>query len=166
MTESTPSMQRPDPAVEAASMFPHEDGQPVLALTEEQCWQLLERVRHARLGTRIGDRIDIIPVNIAARGGRIWFRTAPGTKLLELTASPDVVVQADGVLSDQAWSVQVRGTARELTTSAEIEEAEALEFESWVPTIKQHYVVVEPTETTGRHFLFGAEPVHPTYPTD
>lgn len=167
MTEqNTPSMQRPDPAPSAASMFPHEPHEPVLVLTDEQTWGLLEHVRHGRLGTQIGGRMDIVPLNFAARDGRIWFRTAPGTKLVELTANPQVVVQADGVLSDQAWSVQVHGEARELTGADEIAFAEGLGFESWVPTQKHHYVVVEPTEVTGRHFQFGNVPEEQTSATD
>lgn len=164
--QPTPSMQHHTRPAGGGAMFPHEPHEPVVRLTAEQSWTLLEHVQHARLGTQVGGRVDIVPVNIAAREGRIWFRTAPGTKLAELSADPRVVVQADGVLSDQAWSVQVHGTAREATSSDEVAYAESLRFESWVPTPKHHYVVVEPTEVTGRHFLFGSAPLEETSPTD
>lgn len=159
MTEqNTPSMLRPDPAVGDASMFPHPDGEPVLALTDEQTWKLLRGARHARLGLAVDGRPDIVPVNIRAHEGAVYFRTAPGSKLAELTVNPEVVVQADGILSDQAWSVLLRGTARRLETEAEIAEAESLGIQPWVPTLKDFYVRIDVQSVSGRHFLFGTHP--------
>ena len=109
-----PSMMNVSRDSGSPMMFEHADGEPVLVLTEEQCWKLLERTRHARLGLAVNGEPDIVPVNVACSGGKVYFRTAPGSKLAELTINPTVVVQADGILSDQAWSVLARGTARRL----------------------------------------------------
>ena len=159
MTEQrTPSMQRPDPAVEDAAMFPHPEGEPVLTLTDEQTWKLLRGARHARLGLAVDGRPDIVPVNVRAHDGAIYFRTAPGSKLAELTVNPRVVVQADGILADQAWSVLVHGTARRLETEAEIAQAESLGIQPWVPTLKDFYVKIDVQSVSGRHFLFGTHP--------
>ncbi|MCG7423456.1 pyridoxamine 5'-phosphate oxidase family protein [Micrococcus porci] len=159
MTEhTTPSMQRPDPAVGPGSMFPHPEGEPVLKLTDEQIWKLMRGVRHARLGLAVGGEPDIVPVNVRAVDGVVWFRTAPGSKLAELTVNPRVVVQADGILSDQAWSVLLHGTARRADTAEEIAEAESMGIRPWVPTIKDFYVKVEVDSATGRHFLLGEQP--------
>ena len=167
MTEqSTPSMHRPDPAMGDASMFPHPDGEPVLALTDEQIWRLLGGVRHARLGLAVDGRPDIVPVNIRAHEGAVYFRTAPGSKLAELTVNPQVVVQADGILSDQAWSVLAHGTARRLETEAEIAEAESLGIQPWVPTLKDFYVRVDVERVSGRHFVFGTHPERNESQTD
>lgn len=156
--QHTPSMQRPDPAVGDTSMFPHPDDEPVLALTDEQIWRLLGGVRHARLGLAVGGSPDIVPVNIRTHEGAVYFRTAPGSKLAELTVNPTVVLQADGILSDQAWSVLVHGTARRLETEAEIAEAESLGIRPWVPTLKDFYVKVDVESVSGRHFVFGPHP--------
>lgn len=153
-----PSMMNVSRDSGSPMMFEHADGEPVLVLTEEQCWKLLERTRHARLGLAVNGEPDIVPVNVACSGGKIYFRTAPGSKLAELTINPTVVVQADGILSDQAWSVLARGTARRLETEAEIAHAESLSISPWVPTLKDFYVEVEISRLSGRHFAFGTHP--------
>ncbi|MGC5049022.1 pyridoxamine 5'-phosphate oxidase family protein [Micrococcus porci] len=167
MTEhTTPSMQRPDPAVGPGSMFPHPEGESVLKLTDEQIWKLMRSVRHARLGLAVDGEPDIVPVNVRAVDGVVWFRTAPGSKLAELTVNPRVVVQADGILADQAWSVLLHGTARRLETEAEIAEAESLGIEPWVPTLKDFYVRVDVQRVSGRHFVFGPHPERNEFQTD
>lgn len=97
-------------------------------------------------------------MNVRVHDGGVYFRTAPGSKLAELAVNPNVVVQADGILADQAWSVLARGTARRLETEAEVTEAEALGITPWVPTLKDYYVRVDVTRLSGRHFTFGKHP--------
>ncbi|WP_345314968.1 pyridoxamine 5'-phosphate oxidase family protein [Garicola koreensis] len=139
-------------------MFDHPHDEPILMLTEEQCWQLLERIQHGRLVGVVDGRADIFPVNVAAQDRTLVFRTAPGTKLAEVTVNENVLFETDGILPDQAWSVVVRGTAEQLQTSAERAEAEKLELRPWVPTLKDHFVRITPTEVSGRHFRFGEHP--------
>ncbi len=136
-------------------IFDHPNNDPVLVLTEGQCWKLLEATQHGRLIGSVGERIDIFPINIAVQGGSIVFRTAPGTKLAEVAINENVLIEADGILSDQAWSVVVRGTAHMLETSEEIAEAETLGLKPWVPGPKEQFVRVAPQEISGRHFAFG-----------
>jgi hypothetical protein len=68
-----------------------------------------------------------------------------------------VLFEADGILSDEAWSVVIRGKARVLK-SAELAEVEELGLKSWVPTLKDFYVEIEPTSISGRHFQLGEQP--------
>lgn len=137
-------------------MFDHPDGNPILILDDEQCWQLLEGARHGRLVVTVAGEPDIFPLNYVASRRKLFFRTAPGNKLAELTINDRVLFETDGIMSDQAWSVVLRGTARVLSNSAEIAEAEKLGLESWVPTLKDFYVEIEPASVSGRHFEFGA----------
>ena len=137
-------------------MFDHPDGDPILILDDEQCWQLLEGARHGRLVVTVAGEPDIFPVNYVTSRRKLYFRTAPGNKLAELTINDRVLFETDGILSDQAWSVVLRGTARVLSQSTEIAEAEELGLESWVPTLKDFYVEIEPGSVSGRHFEFGA----------
>lgn len=144
-------------------MFDHPHDDPILILDDEQCWRLLENTQHGRLVLVVDGEPDIFPVNFAVQhgddGGRsLIFRTAPGTKLAKATVNDRVLFETDGILSDEAWSVIVRGTAQQLEGSAEIAEAEALELQPWVPTVKDHYVRIEPAEVSGRHFRFGPHP--------
>lgn len=139
-------------------MFDHADDEPVLDLTEEQCWTLLDRIQHGRLVAVVNGRADIFPLNVASQDRTLVFRTAPGTKLAEVAVNANVLFEADGILPDQAWSVVVRGSAEQLQTSRQIEEAESLNLQPWVPTLKDHYVRITPTEVSGRHFRFGPHP--------
>ena len=137
-------------------LFEHDD--PVKVLSEEECWQLLGRTQHGRLVTVVGHEIDIVPINYRAVDGRILVRTAPGTKLAGLTISSGVAFETDAVLSGEAWSVVVKGTARVLETQDEIMLAEAAGIESWIPVPKEFYVEIRPSQIDGRHFRLGKEP--------
>jgi hypothetical protein len=48
-------------------MFDHTDGDPILVLDEEQCWQLLEGTKHGRLVVTVAGEPDIFPVNFVTR---------------------------------------------------------------------------------------------------
>lgn len=137
-------------------MFTHED--PILVLDEDQSWRLLENTRHGRIVLTAAGETDIFPINYRAHNGVLLLRTAPGTKLAELTINENVVFETDGILSEEAWSVVVKGTARVLTHSQEISHAEALNLKTWVPTLKDFYVEIKPSQISGRHFNFGEQP--------
>jgi uncharacterized protein len=139
-------------------MFDHQDGNPILQLDDEQTWKLVEGAKHGRLVVTVAGEPDIFPVNYVVGGRKLFLRTAPGDKLAELTINAKVLFETDGVLSDEAWSVVLRGTARVLDKSADIAAAEALGLKSWVPTLKDFYVEITPTSVSGRHFLFGEQP--------
>lgn len=139
-------------------MFPHVANEPILSLTDEQSWQLLENAQHGRLVVVVNGTADIFPVNYATQEGTLVFRTAPGSKLAQVAVNESVVFETDGILSDEAWSVVVRGTAERLETSAEVAKAEELDLRPWVPTLKDNYVRIVPHEISGRHFEFGAHP--------
>jgi nitroimidazol reductase NimA-like FMN-containing flavoprotein (pyridoxamine 5'-phosphate oxidase superfamily) len=139
-------------------MFEHADGNPVLELSDEQSWRLLEGTTHGRLVVSVAGEPDIFPVNYVSSNGKLYLRTAPGNKLAQLTINAAVLFEADGILSDEAWSVVLRGKARVLSNSAELAEVEELGLKSWVPTLKDFYVEIEPVTVTGRHFQLGDQP--------
>jgi uncharacterized protein len=139
-------------------MFEHADGNPVLELSDEQSWRLLEGTRHGRLVVSVAGEPDIFPVNYVSSNGKLYLRTAPGNKLAQLTINSAVLFEADGILSDEAWSVILRGKARVLSNSAELAAVEELGLKSWVPTLKDFYVEIEPDSVSGRHFQLGDQP--------
>ena len=139
-------------------MFEHADGNPILNLDDDQSWKLIEATKHGRLVVTVAGEPDIFPVNYAVSGRKLIIRTAPGNKLAELTINSKVLFETDGILSADAWSVVLRGTARALEQSADIAAAEALGLKPWVPTLKDFYVEIEPTSVSGRHFQFGEQP--------
>ena len=137
-------------------MFKHED--PILELSDEQCWKLLNNTRHGRIVLSAAGETDIFPLNYLAHDGGLLLRSAPGTKLAEITINENVVFKADGISSDEAWSVVVKGTARVLQSGQEIAEVENLGLKVWVPTLKDFYIKVEPRQISGRHFNLGEQP--------
>ena len=139
-------------------MFNHTDGNPVLELDEEQSWKLLNATKHGRLVVSVAGEPDIFPVNYLTSDRKIYLRTAPGNKLAQLTINSRVLFETDGVLSDEAWSVVLRGTARVLTNSLELAAVEELGLKTWVPTLKDFYVEIVPTSISGRHFKLGEQP--------
>ncbi|MEV0946271.1 pyridoxamine 5'-phosphate oxidase family protein [Rhodococcus sp. NPDC049939] len=132
---------------------------PITELTAEESWDLLGTEQLGRLVVSVAGRVDIFPVNYVTHAGKILFRTAEGTKLVELTIHREVAFEADHVDPKSGWSVVVHGMARQLQTSQEIAAAEELPLHSWVPTPKYNYVEITPTEISGRRLLFGPDPV-------
>jgi len=134
------------------------DDDVVRRLSEEECWQRLEGQELGRLVTRVGDTVDIFPVNFVTDGRAIVFRTAEGSKLLELTVNDEVLFEVDDHTDSDAWSVIVRGGAHRLDTLAEQERAESLGLAPWIPTLKYNFVRVDPTSVSGRAFRRTQEP--------
>ncbi|WP_144791183.1 pyridoxamine 5'-phosphate oxidase family protein [Kocuria palustris] len=124
----------------------------VTQLTDDECWDLLEESRFGRLGTRDGDEIEITPVNFIADGGKIFFRSARGSKLLRLTLYSQVAFEIDHVAGGRAWSVIVRGHARTLTAPEDLVRFERLGLRPWLDTEKLEIVEIEPYRLTGRRF--------------
>ena len=129
-------------------------------LSDEESLELLATKTFGRLVVRRKDDMDLFPLNYLVHEGEIYFRTAEGSKLFSLTLNNDVLLEADNVDGDsqEAWSVVVKGTARTLSSNAEIEAADQLPLKPWLPTLKYNYVVVSPNEISGRKFHLGDEP--------
>ncbi|MFD6727349.1 pyridoxamine 5'-phosphate oxidase family protein [Corynebacterium xerosis] len=129
-------------------------------LSDEESLELLATKTFGRLVVRRKDDMDLFPLNYLVHEGEIYFRTAEGSKLFSLTLNNDVLFEADNVDADsqEAWSVVVKGTARTLSSNAEIEAADQLPLKPWLPTLKYNYVVVSPNEISGRKFHLGDEP--------
>ncbi|GAA1744318.1 Nitroimidazol reductase NimA, pyridoxamine 5'-phosphate oxidase superfamily [Dietzia kunjamensis subsp. schimae] len=135
------------------------DANPITEFDEARSLQLLGTVSLGRLVTVSEGRADIFPVNYAlSPEGKLFFRTAEGSKLAGITVHPDVVFQVDHIEGDDAWSIVVRGTARRLDSFAEINRAEELGLKPWIPTLKYNFVEITPEKISGRGFTFGEEP--------
>lgn len=102
--------------------------------------------------------LDIFPVNYRADGTSILFRTAPGDKLTELTINENVTFEVDAYTDPIAWSVIAKGTAHALDRQSDVDQAEKLPLNSWIPTLKSVYVRITPQDLTGRRFERVPEP--------
>ena len=123
------------------------------ALSTAQCWALLRESSIGRLAVSVDGQPDIFPVNHVVDHGSIVFRTALGTKLLG-SAGRLVAFEADGydVSEATAWSVVVKGMAREIWETDEAIDALDLPLFPWHASPKPRFVRVEPVSVTGRRF--------------
>ena len=134
------------------------ENDPVEVLDRDECFELLGRNELGRLATAVGGTIDIFPVNYHFDDDGILLRTAPGTKLLELTVRDTVAFEVDGYTDEEAWSVVVHGRAHELEKQSEIDAAERAPLRPWVPTLKYRFVRIGVDTVTGRRFPRLPEP--------
>lgn len=128
-------------------------------LTQTECLTLLRATPLGRIALAAGGEVDIFPINyVLDEEDRIVFRTAPGTKLAELVIRPSVAFEIDGVIGSDIFSIVVKGQAERVEGADEIRRVEALPLKPWVPTVKEQFVRITPTWTTGRRFTPGPEP--------
>lgn len=132
---------------------------PVTVLDESRCWDLLASQEVGRLATAVQGYPEIFPVNFVLDGESIVFRTAEGSKLVELVINASVCFEVDGWTDNGGWSVVLKGSASVVPAGEELSEVEALPLRPWVPTVKTNFVRVTPTEVTGRRFQFGPDPL-------
>ena len=129
---------------------------PTRALSEDECWRLITDAPFGRIAVSAAGEVDIFPVNHRVDEGpdgkAIVFRTAPGTKLLELTIHANVAFEVDGYSDEEAYSVVLKGRARQLERESEIQRVEGLGVTPWAPEPKDRWVRVEATEVGGRTF--------------
>ena len=133
---------------------------PVRVLCDDEAWDLLSGVALGRLVTAGGGQVEIFPINFVAKDRSVLFRTAEGTKLFGAVMNDSVLFEADDHTDAGGWSVVIRGTARVLSTAADIREADRAQLVPWIPTEKLRYVRITPNDVSGRHFRFGPEPPH------
>lgn len=123
------------------------------ALGRNECEALLAAHHVGRLAVVIDDQPHIVPVNYAADGSTIVFRTADGTVLTE-AALRKVAFEVDAVdeRTRTGWSVCVHGYGREIgdAVDAESRRLSALAIETWAPGERERVFKVVPGEVTGR----------------
>ncbi|WP_405218489.1 pyridoxamine 5'-phosphate oxidase family protein [Agrococcus sp. Ld7] len=137
---------------------------PVHEISEAECLKLLSVFEFGRIAFRVGDRLEVFPINYHADGREITFRTAPGTKLAGVLLADDVVFEIDNIGVREAWSVVAHGRARRLETSSETEAAAALPIYPLIPTVKREFVRIDLTSVSGRRFHRWAEPLADSEP--
>ena len=133
-------------------------------LSDEQALRLLEETTIGRVAiSQLRDPrhdgpaddasgIDIFPVNYLVHDGAIYFRSGPGSKLMEIAANPTVVFEIDGHRGATHWSVVVHGRAERLALDHDIESSRIHELVSTHPTEMSSFVRIVPESISGRRF--------------
>ena len=135
-----------------------DDMSPIEHLSNEAAWAFLMSESVGRLAVSVGAQPDIFPLNYIGHEGSVYFRTAEGTKLLELTVNTNVAFEADGYDDTSAWSVVVIGSARAIESQPLIDTLNGLPLHPFAPTLTYVWVEITPTELRGRSFEMGPEP--------
>ena len=123
-------------------------------LSEEQCWSLLASAEVGRLAMVVSHEVDIFPVNYVVDDRSLVFRTAEGTKLVEVVISGNVAFEVDGYEPEhgRAWSVVCKGQAVRIDTFDEIYKAQELPLFPWNHSPKDQFVRIRPHSISGRRF--------------
>lgn len=128
----------------------------IVELSDNECWEILDRERFGRLAVAVHGDPDIFPVNFLVDDGKLLMHTAPGTKLTELVINAAVAVETDGREGDTAWSVVLKGVARMVESFSETYADDAKHLETWLPSDKPIFVEITPRSLSGRRFLRGS----------
>ena len=130
-------------------------GDELEVLSEQQCLELLASHQLGRVAFSLGDQPEIFPVNYAADGAVVVFRTAPGTKLDNATAGR-VAFEVDGWDPDLGvgWSVVLKGVAQEVTSGTDpfSSALRSRQVSPAAPGEREHWVAVYPSQISGRRF--------------
>lgn len=123
-------------------------------LDAEECDGLLRDTLVGRLAVSISDRPEIFPINYVVTDHGIVFRSGAGTKLAGAVLTHHVALEIDGYEPENrtAWSVVVKGRARQIERMQDVYDAEDLPLFPWVTSPKPNFVCIEPREITGRRF--------------
>ena len=129
-------------------------------LEHHECWELLRDSEVGRLAVAIAGHPDIFPVNFVVDHGSVVFRTAEGTKLAAAVLGTAAAFEVDGYDADagEAWSVVLKGQAREIEAIHDVFEALDLPLFPWHASPKHRFVRIVPDELTGRRFTVVASP--------
>ncbi|MDP9027517.1 MAG: pyridoxamine 5'-phosphate oxidase family protein [Actinomycetota bacterium] len=121
-------------------------------LDVERCRHLLRTHELGRLAVRRDETVDIFPLNYLVFDDQLFFRSAPGSKLAELSASPQVAFEIDGRSGRQLWSVVVHGVARRLSSDEEIQRSGIETLRAAHPSDKSNFVTISTDSLSGRQF--------------
>ena len=141
----------------------------ITILEANTCWELLRSSEVGRLAVSIGNHPDIFPVNFVVDHGTVVFRTAEGTKLAAAVLGQSVAFEVDGYDAEvgEAWSVVVKGRAREIERMQNVFDALDLPLFPWHAAPKHRFVRIEPDDLSGRRFrvvdrtIWGGDPETP-----
>lgn len=121
-------------------------------LDEADCYRHLGRSGIGRVAVSVGALPAIFPVNYALHAGRIYFRTAPGTKLTAATQNAVIAFEVDRYdkFAHTGWSVLVIGRSDVITDSDELDELQTLPLARWARRGEASLVRLEPELISGR----------------
>jgi nitroimidazol reductase NimA-like FMN-containing flavoprotein (pyridoxamine 5'-phosphate oxidase superfamily) len=130
------------------------------ALTElspEECRNMLSthRPRLGRLAFVEGGWPLVFPMNYVATDNVIYFRSAPGSKLLAALRVQQVSFEVDYVdeVWEEGWSILAFGRLRLVNDEEELEEARQLPLRPWARGDRPHFLRFDIARMSGRRIV-------------
>ena len=129
-------------------------GNPIEELAVDKCWDLLENETLGRLAVSVSGVPDIFPINYAVMDRSIVVRTTEGSKLVSLMLNAAVAFEIDGWREEDnvAWSVVLKGLARDVTPGPLADRIAELPPVPWNTSPKNRFVIIEVSDVSGRSF--------------
>ncbi|MFB4294632.1 pyridoxamine 5'-phosphate oxidase family protein [Nonomuraea sp. ATR24] len=128
------------------------DSSGLQVLSHAECLRLLASTPIGRIVFTDRALPAVQPVTFLLHGESIVIRTGSGSKLAAATRNAVVAFEADEFDAEArtGWSVTVVGHARAVTDPGEIAQLAALPLTPWAPGNRDHYIVVEAEQLSGR----------------
>ncbi|MBB5782808.1 pyridoxamine 5'-phosphate oxidase family protein [Nonomuraea jabiensis] len=128
------------------------DSSGLQVLSREECLGLLSTTPIGRIVFTEHALPAVQPVNFHLDGRSIVIRTSTGSNLAAATRHAVVAFEADEFDSElrTGWSVTAVGQARAVTDPDEIHRLAALPLTAWAPGSRDHYIVVDAEQVSGR----------------
>ncbi|MFG6202133.1 pyridoxamine 5'-phosphate oxidase family protein [Nonomuraea sp. JJY05] len=128
------------------------DSSGLQVLSREECLGLLSTTPLGRIVFTEHALPAVQPVNFHLDGRSIVIRTSIGSKLAAATRHAVVAFEADEFDSElrTGWSVTAVGQARAVTDPDEIHRLAALPLTTWAVGNRDHYIVVDAEQVSGR----------------
>jgi nitroimidazol reductase NimA-like FMN-containing flavoprotein (pyridoxamine 5'-phosphate oxidase superfamily) len=128
------------------------DSSGLQVLTREECFALLSAAPIGRIVFTDRALPAVQPVNFHLDGQSIVIRTSTGSKLAAATRRAVVAFEVDDFDTElrTGWSVTAIGQARAVTDLTEIDRLAALPLATWAPGNRDHYIVVDAEQVSGR----------------
>ncbi|MEV1178374.1 pyridoxamine 5'-phosphate oxidase family protein [Nonomuraea sp. NPDC049784] len=128
------------------------DSSGLQVLSLDECLGLLSTTPIGRIVFTDHALPAVQPVNFYLDGRSIVIRTSIGSKLAAATRRAVVAFEADEFDRElrTGWSVTAVGHSRAVTDPAELDRLAALPLTTWAPAGRDHYIVVEAEQVSGR----------------
>ncbi|WP_328890818.1 helix-turn-helix domain-containing protein [Streptomyces sp. NBC_00316] len=127
----------------------------LVALTDEECRELLSTHGIGRIAVVTPDGPAIVPVNYVVAGDEIAFRTH-GEGLLARAAGTEVAFETDRIddAVRRGWSVLAVGEAAGVTDAAAVQRLDAVARSlPWAGGSRRYWMTITPTRITGRRVV-------------
>ncbi|WP_181276131.1 pyridoxamine 5'-phosphate oxidase family protein [Brevibacterium oceani] len=121
-------------------------------LEAKDCWERLRATSVGRLAVIVDDAPEIFPVNFTVEHSALVIRTGDGTKIDAIRRHPRVAFEIDGIESGSAFSVVVKGEAKEIGAPEELRDTVSLDVSPLQAGTKNHFIRILAEVVTGRRF--------------